>query len=144
MKALSVRAPWWWFILHAGKDIENRDWPTKHRGPLLIHASSWHSAGEISRDFQWAIEEFPDLVASLSAENPPPSVAQFKRLGGHIVGIVEIDDCVEASESPWFQGQYGFVLEKPMALRSPIRFKGRLGLFDVPAPLELGPRLERG
>jgi hypothetical protein len=37
--ALSIRQPWAWLILHAGKDIENRDWPTKYRGPFLIHAS---------------------------------------------------------------------------------------------------------
>ena len=28
MKALSIRQPWAWAILHAGKDIENRDWRT--------------------------------------------------------------------------------------------------------------------
>lgn len=26
--ALSIRQPWAWAILHAGKDIENRDWHT--------------------------------------------------------------------------------------------------------------------
>lgn len=36
MKALSVRAPWWWFILHAAKDIENRDWSTRFRGTVYL------------------------------------------------------------------------------------------------------------
>lgn len=39
MLALSIRQPWAWLILHAGKDIENRDWPTKVRGRVLIHAA---------------------------------------------------------------------------------------------------------
>ena len=39
MMALSIRQPWAWLILHAGKDIENRDWPTRFRGRFLIHAS---------------------------------------------------------------------------------------------------------
>jgi hypothetical protein len=39
MKALSIRQPWAWLILNAGKDIENRDWPTHFRGRFLIHAS---------------------------------------------------------------------------------------------------------
>jgi hypothetical protein len=39
MKALSIRQPWAWLILHAGKDIENRDWPTRFRGRFLIHAA---------------------------------------------------------------------------------------------------------
>jgi hypothetical protein len=43
MKALSIRQPWAWLILHAGKDIENRDRkprnPALHfRGSFLIHA----------------------------------------------------------------------------------------------------------
>ena len=31
MKALSIRQPWAWLILHAGKDIENRDWKPRIR-----------------------------------------------------------------------------------------------------------------
>lgn len=37
-RALSVRQPWAWAILHAGKDVENRSWATGYRGELLIHA----------------------------------------------------------------------------------------------------------
>ena len=38
MPALSIRQPWAWAILHAGKDIENRSWRTAFRGEVLIHA----------------------------------------------------------------------------------------------------------
>lgn len=38
-KALSLRQPWAWAVVHGYKDVENRSWSTKHRGPLLIHAS---------------------------------------------------------------------------------------------------------
>jgi ASCH domain len=37
---LTVRQPWAWAIIHGGKDVENRSWRTKYRGPLLIHAGS--------------------------------------------------------------------------------------------------------
>jgi hypothetical protein len=42
MRALSIRQPWAWAILHAGKDIENRDWKPgnparRFRGSFLIH-----------------------------------------------------------------------------------------------------------
>jgi hypothetical protein len=40
MKALSVRQPWAWAIIHAGKDIENWTWRTHYRGEVAIHASS--------------------------------------------------------------------------------------------------------
>ncbi len=47
---------------------------------------------------------------------------------GGIVGTAEIVDCVEASNSPWFVGPFGLVLEnvQPMPF---IPVKGALGLF---------------
>src|SRR5215472_1457845 len=38
MKALSVRQPWAWLIVNGYKPVENRNWLTKFRGRLLIHA----------------------------------------------------------------------------------------------------------
>jgi hypothetical protein len=55
VKALSVRSPWRWFILHAGKDIENRDWPTKFRGIIDLNASKWWNEMEIANDEASAI-----------------------------------------------------------------------------------------
>lgn len=34
MLALSIRQPWASLILKAGKDIENRDWPTRARAAI--------------------------------------------------------------------------------------------------------------
>ena len=48
MKTLSIRPPWAWLIVHLPgpwKNVENRSWPTRYRGPLLIHSS-----GKLSRD----------------------------------------------------------------------------------------------
>ena len=51
---LSIRQPWAWLILNAGKDIENREWPTRFRGRVLIHASKgmthdeWEDAWDLS------------------------------------------------------------------------------------------------
>jgi ASCH domain len=39
-RLLTIRQPWAWAIIYGGKDVENRSWLTKHRGPLLIHAGS--------------------------------------------------------------------------------------------------------
>jgi len=41
VKALSLREPWASFMIHGIKTIENRNWPTKYRGTVLVHASSW-------------------------------------------------------------------------------------------------------
>jgi hypothetical protein len=38
MKVLSIRQPWAFLIVNGHKNIENRDWLTAYRGPVLIHA----------------------------------------------------------------------------------------------------------
>ena len=40
MIAISIRQPWASLILKCGKDIENRSWPTKFRGRILVHAAA--------------------------------------------------------------------------------------------------------
>jgi len=39
MKIISIRQPWAALIVSGIKDVENRTWPTRYRGQLLIHAS---------------------------------------------------------------------------------------------------------
>jgi hypothetical protein len=126
MKAISIRAPWWWFILHGGKDIENRDWWTGYRGPVLIHASKWFRAQEVQDDFRYAQQ-----IASMGLDLPSVTLRDLKSLGGYIVGQVEIVDCVKQSGSPWFFGKYGFVLRNPVSFTNPYPVKGALGLFEV-------------
>jgi len=122
MKALSIRQPWAWLIMHAGKDIENRDWPTRFLGRVLIHASKGMTRDEYEdgQDTLWA-------SGGTVIELPP--IEKLDR--GGIVGSVEIVDCVTASDSPWFFGRFGFVLRDPRPL--PFKpWKGALGFFDVP------------
>lgn len=137
MKALSVRAPWWWFILHCGKDIENRDWPTGLRGRVLIHASKYWHGTEVPEDFITATGIYEEAnnceIQSLyETDAERDTLARIRSLAGHIVGSIEIVNCVTNSESPWFFGRYGFVLKNPVACVNPIPFKGALGFFDVP------------
>jgi len=121
MKALSIRQPWAWLILHAGKDIENRDWSTNYRGRILIHASKGMTRDEYEDGIFLAQVIYPALAL--------PSFADLER--GGIVGSVEIVDCVTRSDSRWFVGRHGFVLRDPQPL--PFRaYRGQLGFFEVP------------
>ena len=124
-KALSVRAPWWWFILHGGKDIENRDWPTTYRGPVLLHASKWWQTVEALED----MADFGPLAEKAGA--PKVTMEMVRPHGGCIVGMVDIVGCVERSDSPWFFGRFGFQLVNPVAFVTPISCKGMLGFFSV-------------
>lgn len=128
MKALSVRSPWWWCILHGGKDVENRDWSTGYRGRVLIHASKWYVHQDVVDDL-WGISR---IAPDLRFPDDKHPYEFLKPLCGHIVGSVEIVDCVQDMQSPWFFGKYGFVLRDPRPAAVPIPFKGQPGFFDVP------------
>lgn len=123
--ALSIRQPWAWLILNAGKDIENRDWPTNFRGRVLIHASKTCT----KREYEDAMDFMTDRQILQGIGMNIPSIKGMDR--GGIVGSVEIVDCVTRSDSPWFMGQYGFVLRNPKPMPF-IPWKGRLGFFNVP------------
>ncbi len=125
MKAISVRQPWAWLIIHGGKDFENRDWPTNIRGRVLIHAAKGMTHDEY--------EDALDTAARAGGRALPPFDALER---GGIIGSVEIVDCVKYTEetenlSPWFCGDWGFKLANPVAL--PFQpLKGMLGFFNVP------------
>lgn len=127
MKALSIRQPWANLILFAGKDIENRSWHTRFRGPVLIHAAKGMTQDEWSSALEFGREAMAKTLRKYSG--PSRTFKTIER--GGIVGVAEIVDCVSESNSPWFIGDYGFVL----ANVRPVEFfpcKGSLGFFDVP------------
>ncbi|MBO0142302.1 hypothetical protein JZX87_14135 [Agrobacterium sp. Ap1] len=121
--ALSIRQPWAWAILHAGKPVENRDWRPanpglKFRGRVCIHASAGMTRDEYSdaRRFIWSL-----------GVNEVPMLAELQR--GGIVGVTTIVDVVSDLDSPWFFGPKGLVLQDSEAVDF-IPAKGALGFFD--------------
>lgn len=141
MKAISIRAPWWWYILHAGKDIENRDWSTGYRGRVLVHASKWWRKEEVPDDAFYANFCVQDVERRLGGIG----LAALKQYGGCIVGSVEIVGCVTESPSKWFSGKFGFKLANPKRYATPIPVKGALGFFeaaDVDGQIDRQERVE--
>ncbi len=130
MKALSVRAPWWWYIVRGYKDIENRDWYSDYRGPVWIHASKWWNGSDV----QYEIEGIHAAMIEPGI-TIPPRLSDLQPYGGCIVGSAEIVGCVDRHNSRWFMGDYGFVLRNAVPLEVPIPVKGSLGFFDVPKSL---------
>lgn len=125
MRAISIRQPWAWLIVNGHKDIENRDWSTTYRGPVLVHASKTLTQ-----------KHHRELTAQLLEQFGIQIPAFDELLRGGIVGQVDITGCVRTSESPWFtgtaEGGYGFTLANPR----PLTFypcSGSLSWFDVPA-----------
>jgi hypothetical protein len=120
MKALSIMQPWAWLIVNGHKDIENRNWPTRFRGRLLIHAGK-----KVDRD---ALEDMRAGIHPVTGHPHRFDLPDTFETGG-IVGEAEIVGCVSASSSPWFVGFHGFVIAsaRPLPFR-PCR--GALGFFE--------------
>ena len=126
VKAISIMQPWSWLIVNGHKDIENRDWPTRFRGPVAIHAgkkldeSAWVS---VTRGYHPVTNERIDF--GISTDMPRPIGSNV----GGIVGVAEIVDCVHNSDSEWFLGEYGFVIRNARPVEF-IPVRGALSFFD--------------
>lgn len=134
MQAISVHQPWAWALLHAGKDVENRTWPTSYRGPLAIHASKTRASYDAQDPATW--------LSLFGLELPPwESLA-----AGALVGVMDLVDCVQVpvgvggyipgrGKSAWAQGPWLWVVENPRPLAEPVPCRGYQGFFSVPDKL---------
>ena len=110
MRALTIRQPWAELIIRGEKDVENRSWRTRHRGPLLIHAGA-------------------RAERALFEKHGVPGDAER----GSIIGVVEVVDCTQDRTSAWHEaGAWGWYLAGAKRFRKPIPMQGRRGLFEVP------------
>jgi hypothetical protein len=128
VKALSIRQPWCWAILHAGKDVENRDWRGAFApsGEILLHAAKGCGREEY--------EEASNFIERACGLRPPP-LEQLPR--GGIVGAFRITRAVrnEAPSSPWaLPGLVHLHLADARALPF-VACRGELGFFVVPDSL---------
>ncbi|HUX08330.1 MAG TPA: hypothetical protein VMX35_13575 [Acidobacteriota bacterium] len=121
MRALTVKQPWAWAILHAGKRIENRS-----RKPP-----------------EWAIGTVIALHAGQSLDES--GVVWLRRRGfavpddlprGVIAGSMRITGVIEKPiDDIWWQGPVGWSLDNVTPLPEPIPCSGQLGLWSVPDEL---------
>ena len=98
IKALSVRQPWAWLIIHAGKDIENRSEASarnmgEYRGPLAIHAAKGMTRTEYQDACLWVHYKFgPETCLTI------PIMSDLPR--GGLIGMVDLGERVTESKSP--------------------------------------------
>lgn len=119
MKALTIHQPWAWAIAQGYKTIENRNWVTSYRGPLLIHAGRSRKSIESGRRF----------LGRLGIEMPDADQLAF----GAIMAITRLKHCLELEaviENPFAEGPICWVLEDVHAIE-PLPWPGEQGLFNV-------------
>lgn len=129
MKALSIRQPWAWLIVNAKgyeapKRVENRQWFTEYRGPLLIHAAKTFDLAGAQR----TVKRRPDLKGI-----EDPRTWEPHGMRGGIVGIAYLANVAVPTADEWYDRsvRYGWILEHAY----PVPFSplpGMPGLFDVP------------
>lgn len=115
---ISVRQPFAEAIVRGLKDIENRSWSTNFRGKLYIHASRSRA---MFRDNLEYVEDVSGVALDEDA-----------LVYGAIIGSVHLVDCVTEHRSPWFVGDFGFVLQRPSRIKVPLAFIANTGIRPVP------------
>jgi hypothetical protein len=157
MKALSIRQPWAWAIVHAGKRIENRQRKDgampdicRHRGPLLLHASKGMARLECLEAFQ----DRQDMGVEMDGIWPGAKALQRGGIVGRCRAVAHLDctgrfwfnpsSSIEANltwrrgpsrgdseiDMRWWAGGYALVLADVEPLPF-IECKGALGLWNV-------------
>lgn len=131
MKALSLRQPWAALVVYYGKNIENRRWSTRHRGPFLVHAARGMTRREFDEAYDFAVEVLGDGA---------PREAELRAMltFGGIIGAARLVDVLPpcgslfACQHDWHMPeQHGFVLEDVRAVPF-VPWRGELGFFEVP------------
>jgi hypothetical protein len=130
-------------MLYGGKDIENRNRATRFRGNILIHASlGWDRTNfPLNRDGTFYLQMKGNCLRLPIPDEMPRQLSSYPR--GGIVGVMEIIDCVNQHNSPWYFGKYGYIIKNVRPLPF-VACKGALGLWDVPEEVvqQLGAELE--
>jgi len=140
MRALSLKQPWAWLVANGLKPVENRTWqlPQTFKVPqrVYIHAGlkQDYAAYEGDPAYGYLRQGIRNLLDSDAVEDWNTTPMDL----GAIIGEVTITGCVTESDSPWFTGPFGFVLEDAIAYRTPVPWKGRLGFFGVPDNIREG------
>jgi len=145
--AISVRQPWAWALIFAGKGHENRSAKAISFMRPLIGRRAIHAAKGMTRE---EYKKGRDFIQSLGIACPPPA----DLLRGGVIGSVEVTGATKLAASPWFTGPWALICTNPKPCDF-IPAVGQLGYFKwkraddsiVPEPakwmLPEKPALER-
>lgn len=137
MKALTICQPYAHLIcVTRSKRVENRTWPTRYRGPILIHAGKSRAWLDVDVDRETGVEFDRSHEVALS-----------EMAFGAVVGAAILIDCLHIDtiragqhdkRLPWLRGHehtggpWCWLLGQRRAFPSPVAFQGSQGLFDIP------------
>lgn|GEM_PF-510327 len=129
-KAITIHGPWAWAILQGIKRVENREWLTEYRGPLLIHAGQSPDSDDVARAtfFKLGVTE-PDgyIRGAIIGEvnlSAIYSLEDYLKKFGH-----------DPYNREFARGPWCWVLENPRACE-PVYCPGNFQLWTVKTPVK--------
>lgn len=134
MKAITICQPYAELIACGEKRVENRTWPTRHRGQIYIHAG---------KNRQWLDTEF--TKDGYEIDRPTGIYLEMMDFGA-LIATANLIDCLPIDpvmrgaydeQYPWLRahkhasGPWCWVLDYVRRLPQPIPYRGAQGLFDA-------------
>lgn len=152
LKALTLRQPYAWLVVHGPKNIENRRWQpwepriiqsgkqrgqtvkVPWRGQFIIHAGAQRPTEEEWFEVRrWALEQGLERLERSGLVLPPPSQLDYSAFIGTAVLVDVLPKAPEEPLhllAPWrLPGQLGWVLDERRAL-APLPHPGKRGLWE--------------
>ena len=142
---LTIRQPWAGFVMMGQKPVENRTWSHGYCGPLLIHSSRVHQFPNPPFMYYQMAGISPDDVSDVSPKYTYRDRPEFQC--GVILGVAIKGPCEfrprQEPPSRWHdRGMRWWPLRSPVMFVRPIRYSGRLGIFEV--EIDAATRLTKG
>jgi hypothetical protein len=144
LRALTVRQPYAWAIACGGKTVENREWGTRYRGLLAVHAGKTVHREDLGD---------PRILEAIAGRDF--EIGEAASRTGAVVAVAELVSC---HLSPDFGGtcgatrplcslwavrdQYHWLLAGVRPLAEPVPCKGKLGLWRLPEDVEAAVRAQ--
>lgn len=165
-KALSVRQPWGWSILHAGKGIENRGRTdgvepkniTRYRGELWLHTSKRMTMLDYQQARDFMASRFPKLEIPSYRGKTRDSWLPMGCIIGRCRAVAHIDESetvwvgngdwqtpeqereaeriCRTLDLRWYTGGYALVLVDVEIALNLVPARGNRGIWDVPEDVE--------
>lgn len=158
VKAISLWQPHASAVAVGAKLIETRHWATNYRGPIAIHAAKRKVVEELL--YYLSCNHWIGALHSLGWRQGKEGMADWGLPFQAIVATANLVDCkrttafteeelnslrrpsgavddahawTEAQMGDFSEGRFGWVLADVKPLTRPIPYRGRQGLFEIPA-----------
>lgn len=139
MKAITLHQPYATLILLGYKQYETRSWPTKHRGPLAIHAAQYKS-----EHYRQLCATDPEISAALAAHGFTYDTLPFGAIlctccvgSVHETAVLTQLSPTERACGDYTAGRYAWQLYRVESLVKPLSCRGFQQLWAVPDDMPL-------